>query len=268
MYVPRYGMIYHNIGDTMSKEGKTIQSVDRAIAILRSFEQNEELGVTEISKITELHKSTAFNLISTLEKAGLLAKEPNSGRYRLGMELFRLGTMVNANIRAICEPYLEMLVNEFSETVNLVARNDLLVIYLDKKDSPHSMRISTEEGTRLPMYITAVGKAMMSTLSDDEIKDILKNVRLMKFTEYTLTDKEEVKLQIQAAREKGYAEDLQEYENGLTCVGAPIRDHTGRANYAISVSGPNSRMTKDVRKKIGERLVELTTQISKKLGYY
>ncbi len=130
------------------------------------------------------------------------------------------------------------------------------------------MRISTEEGTRLPMYITAVGKAMMSTLSDDEIKDILKNVRLMKFTEYTLTDKEEVKLQIQAAREKGYAEDLQEYENGLTCVGAPIRDHTGRANYAISVSGPNSRMTKDVRKKIGERLVELTTQISKKLGYY
>lgn len=252
----------------MGKEGKTIQSVDRAIEILRSFEHNEELGVTEISKLTNLHKSTAFNLISTLEKAGLLAKDGNSGRYRLGMELFRLGTMVNSNIRKICEPYLQMLVDEFAETVNLVARNDLLVIYLDKKDSPHSMRISTEEGTRLPMYITAVGKAMMSTLTDDEIKGIMRNVRLVKFTENTLTDKEAIKLQIQLARDKGYTEDLQEYENGLTCVGAPIRDYTGRANYAISVSGPNSRMTKEVRKKIGDRLVELTAQISKKLGYY
>jgi DNA-binding IclR family transcriptional regulator len=252
----------------MAKEGNTIQSVDRAIEILRSFEKNEELGVTEISKLTGLHKSTAFNLISTLEKAGLMAKDSNSGRYRLGMELFRLGTMVNSNIRKICEPYLQMLVDEFSETVNLVARNDLLVIYLDKKDSPHSMRITTEEGTRLPMYITAVGKAMMSTLSDDEIKSILRNVRLVKFTENTLTDKEAIRLQIQFARENGYAEDLQEYENGLTCVGAPIMDHTGRASYAISVSGPNSRMTKEVRRKIGERLVELTAQISKKLGYY
>jgi DNA-binding IclR family transcriptional regulator len=252
----------------MAKEGNTIQSVDRAIEILRCFEKNEELGVTEIGKMVDLHKSTAFNLISTLEKAGLLAKDMDSSKYKLGIELFRLGTLVNSNLREMCRPYLEKLVAEYSETVNLVARSDDMAIYLEKIESPHSMRISTNEGSKLPLYTTAVGKSMMATLPDEEVLKIISQIEFSKFTVNTITGCEELMAQIRSIRDKGYAEDIQEYEMGLTCVAASIRNHTGVAGYAISVSGPHSRMTVEVREKIGQTLVEYAGQLSKKLGYY
>lgn len=251
----------------MAREIKTIQSIERAFEILRCFEKSEELGVTEISNMTKLHKSTAFNLIATLEHLGVLEKEHVGGKYKLGMELFRLGTMVNSNVRLICFPYLERLVETFSETVNLVARDNLMVLYLEKIESPHSMRIGTKEGQRLPMHCTAVGKAIMSTLMDSELELIIDNLQFIKFTDYTLKTSEELWNQLKDAKQKGYAEDIQEYETGLICVAAPIRDYTGKANFAISVSGPNSRMTKEFRDKIGKTLVEITNEISKKLGY-
>lgn len=251
----------------MAKEGKTIQSVDRAIEILRCFEKNDELGVTEIGKMVNLHKSTAFNLISTLEKAGLLSKDEDSSKYKLGIELFRLGTFVDSNLRKMCMPYLEKLVSMYSETVNLVARNEDLVVYLEKIDSPHSMRISTNEGMRLPMYSTAVGKSIMATLPEEDVKDIIEKITFARFTEHTICGVEELLRQLDNIRKKGYAEDIQEYEIGLTCVAASIRDYTGIANYAISVSGPHSRMTEEVRARIGQTLVEFTGELSRKMGY-
>jgi DNA-binding IclR family transcriptional regulator len=185
----------------------------------------------------------------------------------LGMELFRLGTMVNSNIRSICRPYLESLAEKYRETVNLVARNDGLVIYIEKIESSHSMRISTKEGQRLPLHVTAVGKAIMSTLTDDEIKDITKKVAFMKYTNFSVLSVEELFIQLQFAKEKGYVEDLQEYENELICVASPIRDFTGIASYAIGVSGPASRMTKEIRKNIGTTLVQYTKEISRRMGY-
>ena len=120
----------------MAQEGNiVIQSVDRAIQIIRCFEDNEELGVTEISRMIGLHKSTAFGLISTLEANKLLEKNDNTGKYRLGLELFRLGTKVNSTLRHIAVPYLEQLVRMYQETVNLVVVDDLYVIYLEKVES-------------------------------------------------------------------------------------------------------------------------------------
>ncbi|MBN2286635.1 MAG: IclR family transcriptional regulator [Tissierellales bacterium] len=255
-------------GDKMAKEGNSIQSVDRAIAIIKAFEKSEELGVTEISKMTGLHKSTAFNLITTLEKSGILTKSVHSGKYLLGMELFRLGTMVNSSLRNMCRPYLEKLVDTYSETVNLVARNDQLIIYIEKVESPHSMRISTKEGQRLPLHVTAAGKAIISTLPEEEIEEIMNCTTYAKYTIHSVLSREELMIQIQLAKENGYAEDIQELENELTCVAAPIRDFKGIANYAISVSGPSSRMTKEVRRKIGMTLVQYTDELSKRLGYH
>jgi len=142
------------------------------------------------------------------------------------------------------------------------------VIYLEKIDSPHSMRISTNEGMRLPMYSTAVGKSIMATLPKDEVEAIIGKISFCKFTEYTICGAGELLDQLQSIREKGYAEDIQEYEIGLTCVAAAIRDYTGIANYAISVSGPHSRMTEEVRSRIGQTLVEFTGELSRKMGYW
>ncbi len=244
-----------------------IQALVRAIDILNCFEDAEELGVTEISNKIKLHKSTAFNIISTLEHCHYLEKNENTGKYRLGIELFRMGTKVRYDLRKIVVPYLEKLLAEFKETANLVVRDGDYVIYLEKIESPHSMRISTAAGSRLPVNTTAVGKAILSGLPDEELDEIINGIPLMKFTEYTICDQTVLLDNIKKVRNSGYAEDFEELEIGLTCVAAPIFNHTGKAFAAISISGPTSRMSEETRKGMGKSLVQVTQEISKMLGY-
>lgn len=250
----------------MSKD-KIIQSVSRAIQILRCFEEHEELGVTDISRMMGLHKSTVFGLIVTLESHKLLEKNEETGRYRLGLELFRMGTKVNSGLRNIALPYLEKLAGLYEETVNLVTADDMYVVYLEKIEGSHSMRICTRVGGRLPVYCTAVGKAILANLSEAEADSLIERIEFRRFTENTICSKEQLLQYLACAREKGYAEDTEELEPGLSCVAAPIFNHYGRAFAAISVSGPASRMTEDLRKRIGISLMEFTRDISRKLGY-
>ncbi|AOT68696.1 IclR family transcriptional regulator [Geosporobacter ferrireducens] len=246
---------------------KMIQSVGRAIQILKCFENHEELGVTEVSKIMELHKSTTFGLIATLEAYRLLEKNEETGKYRLGLELFRLGTKVNSNLRRIAIPYLERLVSMYGETVNLVAMDDTSVIYLEKVESSHSMRICTMVGGRLPLYCTAVGKSILASLPKDEADAIIERMNFKKFTENTLCDRERLLKYLEDTKGNGYAEESEEFEMGLSCIAAPIFNHFGKAFAAISVSGPASRMTEEFRKKISASLIEFTQEVSRKMGY-
>ena len=244
-----------------------IQSLVRAIEILKSFEDAEELGVTEISTKTGLHKSTTFNIISTLERYHYLEKNESTSKYRLGIELFRIGTKVKSVLRKITLPYLEKLAFDFKETVNLVVRDGDQVIYLEKIDSPHSMCISTVTGGRLPINSTAVGKAILSGLTDSVLVEVVNSLNLVKFTDKTITEKGKLLECIEKVRITGYSEDFEELELGLICVASPIFDHTGKSCTAISVSGPTSRMNEEFRKEIGSSLVKITQEISKKLGY-
>lgn len=243
-----------------------IQSVSRAIQIIRCFENYEELGVTEISKMTELHKSTAFGLISTLEANKLIEKNEHTGKYRLGLELFRLGTKVNSTLRHIAVPYLEQLVKMYQETANLVAMDDLSVIYLEKVESKRSMNISTMVGGRLPLYCTAVGKAIMAGLHSDELISKLERMEFRKYTNNTAIDKNSIMKSLELIRSKGYAEDNEELEVGLSCIAAPIYNHFNIPFAAISLSGPTSRMNEHLRKEISVTLMNYTREISMKLG--
>ena len=244
-----------------------IQSLVRAITILKCFENEKELGVTEISRKAALNKSTTFNIVTTLERYGLLEQDENSSKYKLGIELFRMGMKVNANLRKIVLPYLDELVLQFKETVNFVLRDGDYVVYMDKVESPHSMRISTDVGTRLPINVTAVGKAILSGLPDDEFCTIINRLNFVKYTDNTICDKNSLAKYVKKVKENGYAEDFEELEMGLTCVAAPIFNFKGKAYAAISISGPTSRMNDEIRVKIGKSLVEITQQISEKIGY-
>ncbi|MGE1061524.1 IclR family transcriptional regulator [Megasphaera paucivorans] len=244
-----------------------IQSLVKAIHILECFEDEKELGVTEISRKANLNKSTTFNIITTLEAHGFLEQNESNSKYKLGIELFRLGTKVNTNLRKIAFPYLDELVSQFKETVNFVLRDGDNVVYMDKVESPHSMRISTNVGTRLPLHITAVGKAILSGLPEEELLSIINRLKFIKYTDYTLCNKNDLMQYIKKVKAFGYAEDFEELEIGLTCVAAPIFNFDGRAYAAISISGPTPRMNAEIREKMGKALVEATQQISKKIGY-
>ncbi len=249
------------------KVAKSIQSIDRAVQILKCFEGTEELGVTEISKMTGLHKSTAFGLIYTLEANGLLEKNEDTGKYRLGIELFRMGSQVNFNLRRMAVPSLERLVKQFQETVNLVVRDGDSIVYLEKVESTHSMRISTTVGGHLPLYCTAAGKAILAHLSRDKQNELIDKMEFVQFTEQTVSNREELLQSLEEISGRGYAEDLEELQTGLTCVSAPIYNYLGTAFAAVSVSGPTSRMNEALRREIASALIEVAKEISHKMGY-
>lgn len=242
-----------------------IQSVERAVWILKCFENHRELSLSEISRMLSLHKSTAFGLVSTLEAYRLLEQNQETGKYHLGIELFRLGSNVKVDLRSIVRPYLDKLVSICGETVNFVIPDGDCVIYMDKKESPHSMRISTALGQREPLYRTAVGKAILAALPDDTARTILERTKFERMTTNTLVSVNDVLQELVQVRRQGYAVDREELEYGLICLGVALVDSTGRPVGAISVSGPASRMTTENQQKFAEYLIDYGLQISSKL---
>lgn len=244
---------------------KLIQSVERAYMILKCFEKHDMLRIVDISNMLSLHKSTTFGLVDTLVQLNLLEQDEETGMYKLGMELFRLGMQVNFNLKKIVSPYIDKLVAETKETSNFVVRKGTSIVYVLKEESPHSMRICTELGLELPMYCTAVGKAILANLENDVIEDIINKTLFVKYTDNTITDVEELKRELEQIRKLGYAVDNEELEYGLTCVGVPIVDSKGTTLGGISVSGPTVRMDYKKIKYVSELLMNFAEEIKAKL---
>lgn len=246
-----------------SNDKHTIQSVDRAIMVLRCFERGEKLGITEISRRLALHKSTTFGLVNTLAENKFLEQDPETGRYHLGIELFRISANVQISIREIGIPYVKRLMELTGETVNLVVRDDCYVVYIEKMESPHSMRICTRIGQRLPMHCTAVGKAMMAYLPPSELSSILDHSKMSAYTEQTIITRAALRAELTEIRENGYAIDNEELELGLVCVAVPILNGLGQPIAAISVSGPKQRMTEDHIEAIARELKAQSASMSR-----
>lgn len=242
-----------------------IQSVERAIWILKCFEKRNELSLSEISRMLSLHKSTAFGLVSTLTAYRFLEQDDSSGKYRLGLELFRMGSRVNKDLRSIVAPYLDKLVHICEETVNFLIPDGAYVIYLEKKESNRSMRIETSLGQWEPMYRTAAGKAILAALPQEDARNILEGTRFERMTENTLLSVRDVMAELKVIQQKGYAVDREELEYGLICLGVALVDSSGKPVGAISISGPSSRMTKENIEKFSQYLMDYGCQISDKL---
>jgi len=243
-----------------------IQSVLRAANILKCFTAGSSLGVTEIAERVGLHKSTAFGIISTLVHCGFLQQNPETGKYSVGVELFRLGQLYDMDLRRLIRPYLDSLVGEFQETANYVIPSGANILYIEKIESPHSMRISTARGKQLPMYCTGAGKAILAYLPPQKQEELLKTIDLQPLTDRTITSRETLVRDLKQVRTRGYAVDNGEMEFGLFCVAVPVFDRDSSPCGAVSVSGPVIRMTDEIQEKISRRLTEYAADISSLLA--
>ena len=248
-----------------TSRGTIIQSIERAAQILQCFESSRELRITDLSNQLGLHKSTISGLVNTLCRLNFLGKDEMSGKYKLGTELFRLGSMVDISLRNTVAPYLEALVAKYQETTNLLIPEGTNVLYVEKIESPHSMRICTEIGRMLPMYCTAAGKAMLAATNDQEADALISQMDIEPFTEKTVRSKEELLFQIDEVKRLGFAIDDEEYELGLVCVGAAIVGNNGYPVGAISISGPITRMDEKTCSDIAAVLLDYSSKISRQL---
>ncbi|SHF54892.1 transcriptional regulator, IclR family [Desulforamulus putei DSM 12395] len=254
----------------MKKKTNIIQSVDRAISILEVLEKSlEPLGVTEISNRLDLHKSTTFGLLNTLESKGLVYQEPENGKYKLGLRLLQLGEQVHQrmNLRQQAHPFLKRLVDEFKETVHLVLKVEDDYVYIDKVDGPQAIRMYSQIGKRALMHCTGVGKSILAFLPEDERERILAKLELKSFTPSTITNIDKLRIHLKEIKKQGYSIDDEEIEMGLRCVAAPVLNHRGEAIAAISIAGPSTRMTYERIQELIQPIKETALSISKSIGY-
>jgi DNA-binding IclR family transcriptional regulator len=247
-----------------------IHVIDRAAQILDCFGfDHQELSVSEIGVKTGLHRSTAHRILMALEYNDLIKQNPSTGKYHLGIKLFKLGhqAVSQLNLRDICRPFLSRLMNDTKETIHLAVLDDDQVLYLDKVEGPHALRMPSRVGRYIPTYCTSLGKAMLSCLDDQEVKSILRRQTLKPHTENTVKNINQLLADLGSVRKRGYAVDNEEIEIGLRCVGAPLRDYTGGMVGAISVAAPSARLSEKNTPVIGRMVIAIAAGISQKLGF-
>ena len=251
-------------------EEKINKSIDRALQILELFSiEKPEWGVTEISKALNIYKSNVHNVLSTLAERGFIKKDLNTNKYKLGIKFFELGSIVikNMDLRKIAHPYIEELSKEFNETVHLGVLDKGRVVSIEGEESDKSLCSHIEIGKRTPLHCTAIGKAIMAYLSENEINFTIREKGLEKFTENTITTKKELENEFKKIREQGFAVDNMEHEEGVQCVAGPIRDYTGKVIASMSISGPAFRINENDIPIIAKKVKEYCDCISEEMGY-
>jgi len=252
----------------MGNESGNLQSVRRAITALEQIADAGELGVTELGRRLGVHKATASRLVATLAERGLLERDPFTEKYRLGFGLIRLAgsAMAGLDIVRTAHPILEDLADRTSETVNLGVLSGDAVVYLDQVTGSRSVVAVSWVGRRTPLHATSNGKVLLAFLDPGE-RDRLLAEPLPATTSRTITDPQTLRRQLADIVKRGYAQTLEELEEGLNAIAAPVRQADGRVVAALSVSGPAFRMRPVDLPRIARRTMEAADTISRRLGY-
>lgn len=247
-----------------------VQVLDRALAALAILAaSSSDCSLAELCPALKLHKSTVHRLMMVLEQHRLVVKNPETGRYRLGLRLYELGSRAidGLDLRGRARPYLDRLQAEFGETVFFCILDEGQVFYVEKVESQRSVRTACTVGSRAPAYCTAVGKAMLAELPEAEVNQIVRRWGLKPVTANTITTAGALKAELKAVRTRGYAIDDEEKEQGLRCVSAAVRGHSGKLFAAMSVSGPAFRITRARIPEVGHAVMRAANELSAELGY-
>lgn len=242
----------------------SVQSLRRAFELLeRLADTGGEASLSELAATSGLPMPTIHRLIRTLVALGYVRQNTNR-RYALGARLIRLGENASMQFGTWARPLLAELVDEVGETANLAVLERDEVVYVAQVPSKHSMRMFTEVGRRVLPHGTGVGKAILSQLPPDEVRALLERTGMPSYTEHTYTSSDDLLRHLAAIAAQGYAVDESEQELGVRCVAAPL---TGTpAPAAVSVSGPEGRLTKEAVSRIAPAVQRVAATLSAHLA--
>jgi len=248
----------------------TIKVLDKTLLVLEVLLKNEfPMRISEISKILKLYPSTVHRILSTLKYWGYVESDLKSQKYSLGIKLIELGMAKLQRVDFVNEaiPYLKELVKLCNETVHLGVLVDKEVVYLAKEEPSQTIRMISNIGRRAPIHCTALGKVLLAYMPEEDTKQILNEIELNKYTDNTITDKEQFQEELNKIKEQGYAQDREEHEKNVCCLAAAVKNHQGKVIAALSISSPSFRMNPNVQKSQLSALSKISKELSKKLGY-
>jgi DNA-binding IclR family transcriptional regulator len=250
-------------------ERRQIKSIIKTAKILELFTQyRRELSLLEISQYMGLSKSTVHSLLATLLDLGYLRQNNENSKYSLGYKVISLAeTLIKmTSIISVSKPYLYKLAFEVKETVHLAILSQREALYIDKIEPAERITVNSEIGRQLPVHCTAIGKVLLAHQDKYEVAKIIKEKGLKRYTDKTITDKEQLLKELGEIRKTGMGEDNEEIEEGLSCVAVPIYNHTEKVVAAISIAGPTARIESQ-RVRLIESIRKTADIISRELGY-
>jgi IclR family KDG regulon transcriptional repressor len=238
-----------------------------AIRALRCFSQQEpELRLTEISRRLGLSKSHTHSIVSMLVEERLLSRHPASGKYRLGLGLFELGALALSPVGLGTLPVatISELARETQETVFLGILDDYDVVYVQRVESPHILRISHADVSRAPAHCTASGKALLAWRTEDEVARVIRH-GLPQYAARTITDPQQFREHLAEVRRRGYAVSDNERVRWTRAVSAPVRDKSGGVVAALTVAAPAQRLARTQIPALAVLVMQAAARLSEEL---
>ncbi|MFQ5839614.1 MAG: IclR family transcriptional regulator [Candidatus Methylomirabilales bacterium] len=265
-------MTKFNYGETMRRKRRPnqVHSVMRALSLLDVLAaQGREMGIVELSKQVRLHASTVHRLLGTLVEGGYAHQNPETGRYALSIKFYQLAqaSLEQMDFRRVARPHLERIARLTGETANLVVLDQDEVFYVDKVESPQSLKFLARIGHRAPLYCTAVGKVLLAYLDEHAMGVVLDQLTLTRHTGNTITTMTQLRRELRKVRGQGFAVDREECEQGASCLAVPLRDHSGSVIAALGISGPTVRMTEKRIAELIPSVIREGAEVSKTLGF-
>jgi IclR family transcriptional regulator, KDG regulon repressor len=245
-----------------------LSSVNNALRILHSFSIEEpEKKVTDLASSLGITKSTVSRLMSTLASQGFVRKDCETQKYRLGLSILHLNSVITSNLEINRESklILQNLVNEVGETAHTAILEGSNVVYLNRVECTHPVQILSQVGRRNPLHCTSSGKVILA-YQDDKFIDQYIEKGLPKYTLQTITDPTVFRETLKMIKEQGYATSIEEINVGVSSLAAPVRDFTGNSIYSLTVVGPVHRMNAHDLSLINS-VTCAAKELSKNLGY-
>lgn len=245
-----------------------IQVVSRAFSVLHAFSPAEPyLALDELSRRLALNKTSLLRILRTLEEERMVHREGD--HYSLGPAVLDLANsfLWSLSVHDVAQPYMERLARASGQTATLALLEGLEAIYIVVEHPQRDVGILGGIGQRYPAHATAVGKVLLAHLEAGELNARLSGRQLQRLTHRTIVDPEELVDELDLTRERGYAIDDEERGIGIRCVAVPIFDYAGEAVAAVSLSGPIFHLTSDAVTDCRDKLLEVATDVSGRLGY-
>jgi len=243
--------------------------IQKTFKILELFlDHGDELALEDISRLSEINKPTARRIALTLVECGYLRQPVTRGKYSLGMKFLDYsGTikMYNDIIR-VAAPHLLQLQHRVNESVTMAIWDGTKTALCQSFMADHPLRVVPDEGSRLVLHSTSVGKAIIAGIPDDELSKYL-DLPLQRYTPNTITNLKMLRKHLNIVRREGVAFDDEEYSLGIRGVGAVFKNEAGKVVGGISILGPTVRATRSRLKECVPHIIQCAREISEELGY-
>lgn len=247
-----------------------VQSLVRALTLLNRISEASDEGatLTELAQQVGLPPSTAHRLLTTLEQERYVRFDHEGRLWSVGVQAFVTGCTFTKrrSLVGIARPHMRHLMEDSGETVNLAVEDDGMAVYLAQVECRQMMRAFARPGSRVPLHCSAVGKAILSAVSDRRLTKILQQHGMARLTVKTITNPTQLRARLEEARLAGYAIDDEEHAVGLRCISAPIFDETGDVIAAVSAFGPMARIVDERVDELGALVLGAAAAISSDMG--